>query len=95
MVIAADDLITTNCFMGTAIEITLSKVRCRRIFLTGRYEPDGSQAVMDEGKALADMVRAGALTADELLARYCAVLYQLCGTYTVWDLYRCSETDRT
>ncbi|MBI3356212.1 MAG: sigma-54-dependent Fis family transcriptional regulator [Nitrospirae bacterium] len=53
----------------------------RRLLLTGRYAPDVSPAAPDEEGALVDMVRSGTLTADELLARYCAVLYRLYGTY--------------
>ena len=54
----------------------------RRILLTGRYEGDIADAAMDEEGRLAEKLRAGDLTAEELLAGYCAMLYQRLGTYT-------------
>jgi transcriptional regulator with PAS, ATPase and Fis domain len=53
----------------------------RRILLTGRYAPQLPDAAADENQALADKMRAGELTATELLAQYCALLYQRFGTY--------------
>jgi transcriptional regulator with AAA-type ATPase domain len=53
----------------------------RRILLTGRYAPNLSNVTVDEEDALADKMRLGELTATELLARYCAMLYRRFGTY--------------
>jgi transcriptional regulator with PAS, ATPase and Fis domain len=52
----------------------------RRILLTGRYLPEAAAAA-DPDDALAEKVRAGELTADELLARYSAMLYRRLGSY--------------
>jgi transcriptional regulator with AAA-type ATPase domain len=52
----------------------------RRVLLTGRYAAELAQAP-DEEPALAGKVHAGELTADELLARYCTLLYRRLGTY--------------
>ncbi len=53
----------------------------RRILLTGRYAPQLPGASTDADEALFDKLRAGELTADELLARYSAMLYRRLGTY--------------
>jgi sigma-54 dependent transcriptional regulator, flagellar regulatory protein len=53
----------------------------RRILLTGRYVPDVTRAGKDEDELLVDKVRAGELTAAELLARYSAMLHRRLGTY--------------
>jgi transcriptional regulator with AAA-type ATPase domain len=53
----------------------------RRLLLTGRYAPDLAQAAPDEETALLEKLRAGELTAAELLARYCALLHRRLGTY--------------
>ncbi len=53
----------------------------RRILLTGRYAPHMSNDALDENEALVDKMRSGELTATELLARYCAMLYRRFGTY--------------
>jgi transcriptional regulator with PAS, ATPase and Fis domain len=53
----------------------------RRIFLTGRYGADIAQTAPSEEAGLIERLRAGELTADELLARYCAMLYRRLGTY--------------
>ena len=53
----------------------------RRILLTGRYAGDIAEAAADEEELLAEKLRAGELTAEELLARYCALLYRRFGTY--------------
>jgi hypothetical protein len=50
------------------------------VLLTGRYAAELAQAP-DEEPALAGKVHAGELTADELLARYCTLLYRRLGTY--------------
>jgi two-component system, NtrC family, response regulator HydG len=53
----------------------------RRILLTGRYAGETSPAALGEEEALAAKLRAGELTADELLARYSALLYERLGSY--------------
>jgi transcriptional regulator with AAA-type ATPase domain len=53
----------------------------RRILLTGRYVPEIARASADEDQQLVDQLRAGALTAAELLARYSAMLHRRLGTY--------------
>ena len=53
----------------------------RRILLTGRYVPDITRAGKDEDELLLEKVRAGELTAAELLARYSAMLHRRLGTY--------------
>jgi sigma-54 specific flagellar transcriptional regulator A len=53
----------------------------RRILLTGRYAAEAPPAAQSEDDALVDKLRAGELTASELLARYCALLYRRLGTY--------------
>jgi two-component system, NtrC family, response regulator HydG len=53
----------------------------RRILLTGRYAADIAQAAPDEETALVEKLRSGELSAAELLARYCAMLYRRLGTY--------------
>jgi transcriptional regulator with AAA-type ATPase domain len=54
----------------------------RRILLTGRYAGDAADAVTDEEERLTEQLRGGGLTAEELLARYCALLYRRLGTYS-------------
>src|SRR5688572_3788249 len=53
----------------------------RRILMTGRYAGERADPAPNEDEALADKLRAGQLTADELLSRYCALLYRRLGTY--------------
>ena len=53
----------------------------RRILMTGRYVPDTSRKGKDEDEVLLEKVRAGELTAAELLARYSAMLHRRLGTY--------------
>jgi len=53
----------------------------RRILLTGRYTGGAVEAATSEEDALEEKLRAGQLTADELLSRYCALLYRRLGTY--------------
>jgi Sigma-54 interaction domain len=51
----------------------------RRVLLTGRYVPE---TMVPDGDALfVEKLRAGELTAGELLARYSAMLYRRLGTY--------------
>jgi DNA-binding NtrC family response regulator len=53
----------------------------RRILLTGRYAGEFAPAPGGEEEALLEKLRAGSLTADELLARYSALLYRRLGSY--------------
>jgi transcriptional regulator of acetoin/glycerol metabolism len=53
----------------------------RRVLLTGRYVPESVKMEKDEDTALVDKLRAGELTAAELLARYSAMLHRRLGTY--------------
>jgi DNA-binding NtrC family response regulator len=53
----------------------------RRILLTGRYAGDIAEAATNDEELLSEKLRAGELTAEELLARYCALLYRRLGTY--------------
>jgi hypothetical protein len=53
----------------------------RRILLTGRYAAD-LRHVGEPGESLEALFSEGRLTADEMLARYCAALYQRLGSYS-------------
>lgn len=53
----------------------------RRILLTGRYAGEVPDAAPGEEDVLIEKLRAGELTAEELLARYSALLYRRLGTY--------------
>ena len=53
----------------------------RRILLTGRYMPEAAVAASDEDALLVEKLRAGELTAAELLARYSAMLHRRLGSY--------------
>jgi DNA-binding NtrC family response regulator len=53
----------------------------RRILLTGRYAADRAMAP-DEETGLVDQLRSGNLSAGDVLARYCSMLYRRLGTYT-------------
>lgn len=53
----------------------------RRILLTGQYPGDRMPAETDAEDQLVQGVRTGTIPADELLARYCALLYRRYGTY--------------
>jgi hypothetical protein len=53
----------------------------RRILLTGRYTGEPVQPPAGEGESLAERLAAGELSADELLGRYGALLYQRFGSY--------------
>ena len=52
----------------------------RRVLLTGRYAPELAAAA-DPDEALVEKLRAGELTAAQLLARYSAMLYRRLGSY--------------
>ena len=54
----------------------------RRVLLTGRYVPEQIVSGAHDGEdRLVEQLRAGNLTADELLAAYSAMLYQRLGSY--------------
>ena len=53
----------------------------RRILLTGRYVPESAATSSDEDALLIEKLRAGELTAAELLAGYSAMLHRRLGTY--------------
>jgi len=53
----------------------------RRILLTGRYAADLPRTG-EAGESLEALMVDGRLTADEMLARYCATLYRRLGSYT-------------
>ena len=50
----------------------------RRVLLTGGCPPDGPSGAVAN---LADDIQTGAITAEELVVRYCQVLYDSLGTY--------------
>jgi transcriptional regulator with GAF, ATPase, and Fis domain len=52
----------------------------RRILLTGRYAADLARDTQ-AGTNFEALLAEGRLTADEMLARYCAMLYQRLGSY--------------
>lgn len=54
----------------------------RRILLTGRYSAELQHASGDEAEVLTAQLLDGRLTADDMLARYCAMLYRRLGSYT-------------
>jgi DNA-binding NtrC family response regulator len=53
----------------------------RRILLNGRYDGVTAEAGQDQESALASEIRAGSLTATDLLSRYCRALYARLGSY--------------
>lgn len=53
----------------------------RRILLTGHYDPDAAMATADPAEELAQQFRDGAVSAPDLLSRYCALLYRRFGSY--------------
>jgi transcriptional regulator with AAA-type ATPase domain len=56
--------------------------QCVRNFLIRRdYKPAGSRSVEDAADALARDLRAGKITAEQLLERYCAIVYRSTGSY--------------
>ena len=54
----------------------------RRVLLTGRYAGDIAATPTDEEARLLAKLRAGALTVEELVGGYCALLYRQLGTYS-------------
>jgi transcriptional regulator of acetoin/glycerol metabolism len=53
----------------------------RRILLTGRYAGEPGAPALSDDERLVEQLRAGQLSADELLGRYSALLYRRLGTY--------------
>jgi hypothetical protein len=53
----------------------------RRILLTGKYVPESAGTMRDVDSLFMEKMRAGELTATELLARYSAMLHRRLGTY--------------
>ena len=53
----------------------------RRVLLTGRYSGDSMQASVPERDGLVRDVRSGALDAQQLLERYCRMLYNETDNY--------------
>ncbi len=53
----------------------------RRILLTGTYMPESTRTTQDLDSTFIEELRAGELTAAELLARYSAMLHRRLGTY--------------
>ena len=53
----------------------------RRIMLTGRYKSDPSAASPEPSREFTELAHAGQLSAQDLLGRYCAMLYRQFGTY--------------
>jgi len=53
----------------------------RRILLTGRYTGDVANVSASEEDRFAESVRAGQLSAQELMGRYCVMLHRRFGTY--------------
>ena len=52
----------------------------RNVVIRQSYHPP-SRPSLDAGEQLARDLRAGKLTAEELLRRYCTVVYAQCGSY--------------
>src|SRR5438046_4027154 len=53
----------------------------RLVLLTGRYAADLAQGAPDDEASLIEKLRAGEITAAQLLSRYCGLLYRRLGTY--------------
>ena len=53
----------------------------RRILLTGHFAVQSAELAAEPDQQLSDLVKSGALSAEELLNRYCALLYRHLGTY--------------
>ena len=53
----------------------------RRILLTGHYLGDSADVSASEEDSFAELARSGQLNAQELLGRYCALLYRRLGSY--------------
>jgi two-component system response regulator GlrR len=66
------------CWPGNVRELEQA---VRRILLTGRYAGDLVDPSPSDEDALLAKLRAGELTASQLLGQYCALLYRRYGTY--------------
>jgi len=64
----------------------------RRIILTGHYQGDRASPPQSSEEGFVDAVRAGALSADELVGRYCAILHQRSPNYST--VASCTGLDR-
>ncbi|MCF7973412.1 MAG: sigma 54-interacting transcriptional regulator [Phycisphaerae bacterium] len=65
----------------------------RRVIIKQDYQGDfASQTRVSGGETLADQMRAGSLRAEDLVARYCKMLYQRLGTYE--EVARRTDLDR-
>jgi len=64
----------------------------RRVIIRGAYEGDQITAQAGPTDQLAQDMRAGRLTAEQLQARYCALLYERLGTYE--EVARRTDLDR-
>ncbi len=64
----------------------------RRILLTNRYSGDTSEIPTDLQSRLHQGIDDGSLNAQEILAAYCTLLYQRCGTYE--EVARKTKLDR-
>ncbi|HEX6960454.1 MAG TPA: sigma 54-interacting transcriptional regulator [Lacipirellula sp.] len=54
----------------------------RNVMIHGSYSPAASQAASGESwDSTSRAIQAGSLTADEVLRRYCHIVYQQCGNY--------------
>ena len=53
----------------------------RRILLTGKYSPASTEGSPGHEDPLAELARDGKLSAQDLLGRYCVLLYRRLGTY--------------
>ena len=72
------EILETYAWPGNVRELEQA---VRRILLTGRYAGELLDASPSEEDALLAKLRAGELTASELLGQYCALLYRRYGTY--------------
>jgi DNA-binding NtrC family response regulator len=65
----------------------------RRVIIKQDYQGDQvTQTPETETESLADQIRAGSLRAEDLLARYCKILYKRFGTYE--EVARRTDLDR-
>jgi hypothetical protein len=64
----------------------------RRILLSGRYQGESPPASRIGCERLLEQMNSGTLNAKQVLASYCALLYQRFGTYE--QVARITELDR-
>jgi DNA-binding NtrC family response regulator len=53
----------------------------KNVLIRRDYRPSRAAAPGDPAEALSQDLRAGRLTAEQLLSRYCAIVYQQTGSY--------------